>query len=374
MIKFLAGLLCFVSLLAGLCIFIQSNNIVAEVIQMRHQNGFGSIVKLSGNRRKPYGVRVTTGWKDGKQVRKYLGFYKTEPEALIALAEYHKQGYDIDLSKVTLGELYDRWIKRIEPKVAKNVLNAHNMAKMRFDRMANVPITKIKADQLQDWMDSIDLSAGSKKRIKSTMIQLWKYAIKNDIVSNNYAEHIEITEKTEKTGSVFTTNEISTLWNDLENPTAQWILILMYTGMRIGELLAMTSDNIKMEQQYMVGGSKTEAGIDRIIPIHDAIVPLIKQQLGKAKYLMRDEKGRKLSYAKALEQFKAYMTAHNWEHLPHDTRKTAISLMHSADIPMETIRVIVGHSGKGVTEKVYLYKTPYELVEAVNKVKIDFYF
>jgi hypothetical protein len=44
--------------------------------------------------------------------------------------------------------------------------------------------------------------------------------------------------------------------------------------------------------------------------------------------------------------------------------------MHSAGIPMETIRVIVGHSGKGVTEKVYLYKTPFELVEAVNKIEI----
>ena len=39
----------------------------------RHENGFGSITKLGGNRRKPFGVRITTGWKDGKQVRKYLG-------------------------------------------------------------------------------------------------------------------------------------------------------------------------------------------------------------------------------------------------------------------------------------------------------------
>lgn len=338
---------------------------------MRHQNGFGSIVKLGGNRRKPYGVRITTGWKDGKQVRKYLGYYKTEPEALIALAEYHKSGYDIDLSKATLGDVYDRWIKRIEPKSSKNVLNSHNMARMRFERMANVPINKIKADQLQDWMDSIDdLSPGSKKRLKSTMIQIWKYAIKNDIVTNNYAEHIEIHEKIEKTGKVFTVEEIRVLWDNADDPTARWILILMYTGMRIGELLAMTADNIHLDKHYMVGGLKSEAGIDRIIPIHDAILPLVEKQLGKAKYLMRDEKGRKLSYSKALEQFKNFMISYKWEHLPHDTRKTAVSMMHSAGIPMEVIRVIVGHSGKGVTEKVYLYKTPYELVEAVNKIKV----
>lgn len=337
----------------------------------RHENGFGSIVKLSGNRRKPFAVRITAGWKEGKQVRKYLGYYKSEAEALLALAEYHKSGYDIDLSKLTLGEVYERWIERLEPKVSKNVLISHNMAYVRFERMANIPLVNLKADHLQDWMDSIDdLSAGSKKRLKSTMIQIWKYAMKNDIVDNNYAEYIEIRDKVEKTGKIFTDNEIKVLWDNVDNPTAQWILILMYTGMRIGELLAMTADNIHLDKHYMIGGSKSEAGIDRVIPIHDAILPLVTKQLGKAKYLMRDEKGRKLSYAKALEQFKNFMINYKWEHLPHDTRKTAVSMMHSAGIPMEVIRVIVGHSGKGVTEKVYLYKTPYELVEAVNKVKV----
>lgn len=338
---------------------------------MRAENGFGSVVKLGGNRRKPYAARITVGWKDGKQQRKYVGYYKTQTEALIALAEYHKNGYDIDLANATLGEVYDRWITRLEQKVSKNVLNSHNMARMRFDRLANVPIVRLKADQLQDWMDGIDdLSPGSKKRLKSTMIQIWKYAIKNDIVSTNYAEHIEINEKVEKTGKVFTDQEIKTLWDNVDNPTAQWILILMYTGMRIGELLAMTSDSIYLDKRYMVGGSKSEAGIDRVIPIHDAISPLIQKQLGKSKFLMRDEKGRKLSYAKALEQFKRFMINYKWEHLPHDTRKTAVSMMHGAGIPIETIRIIVGHSGKGVTETVYLYKTPYELVEEINKIKI----
>lgn len=339
---------------------------------MRHENGYGSIIELKGNRRKPYAVRVTTGWKDGKQQRKYLGFYKSPTEARLALAEYHMNGYDIDLSKATLGEVYDRWIKRIEQTASKNVLNSHNMAKMRFDRLANVQLTKIKADQLQDWMDSIDdLSAGSKKRIKSTMIQVFKYAIKNDIVSTNYAEYIEIKEKVEKTGKIFTDEEIRILWNNVDNPTAQWILILMYTGMRIGELLAITSYNIYLDKHYMIGGLKTEAGIDRVIPIHDKILPLVTQRLGKSKYLMRDEKGRKLSYAKALEEFKMFMVNYKWEHLPHDTRKTAVSLMHSAGIPIETIRIIVGHSGKGVTETTYLYKTPYELVEAINSITIE---
>jgi integrase len=339
---------------------------------MRHQNGFGSIVKLGGKRRKPYAVRLTVGWKDGKQVRKYLGFYKSEREALMALADYHKSGYDIDLSKLTLAETYDRWIKRIETKVSSKVLTTHKMAFVRFGRLADVPIVNIKADQLQDWMDNIDdLSSGSKIQVKSTMSQIWKYAIKNDIVSSNYAEHIDVERVTERKGTIFTAEEIKTLWNNSDNKIVQWYLILIYTGMRIGELLSMTTDNIHLDEQYMVGGSKTKAGINRIIPIHDAILPFIKQQSENSKYLVHNGMGKKYSYSKARSLFNELMAEYKWEHLPHDARKTAVSLLHSAGVPIETIRVIVGHSGKGVTEKVYLYKTPSELVEMVNRVKID---
>ena len=339
---------------------------------MRHQNGFGSIVKLGGKRRKPYAVRLTVGWKDDKQIRKYLGYYATEKEALIALADYHKNGYDINLSKLTVVEVYERWIKRIESKVSPKLLTSHKMTYTRLGKLANVPIVNVKADQLQDWMDNItDLSSGSKLQIKSTMSQIWKYAVKNDIVSNNYVEHVEIERNTERKGKIFTAEEIKFLWDNTDHDTARWVLILIYTGMRIGELLSITSDTIHLDEQYMVGGLKTKAGIDRVIPIHDAILPLVKKQLEHSKYLIHNDEGRKVSYSKALTSFKELMDYNKWEHLPHDTRKTAVSLMHSAGVPIETIRVIVGHSGKGVTEKVYLYKTPSELVEMVNRVKID---
>ena len=337
---------------------------------MRAENGFGSIIKLNGKRRKPYAVRITTGWKDGKQVRKYLGYYKSQPEALLALADYHKGGYNIDMSKLTLGEVYDRWYKRIEPKTSKNVLNSHNMARIRFGNMAKVPIVNIKADQLQDWMDSIELKPSSKIRLKSTMNQVFNYAIKNDIITTNYVKYIEIDEKIEKTGKIFTDEEIQILWDNVSDPTVRWILILIYTGMRIGELLQMTSSTMFLSSSYMVGGLKTEAGIDRVIPIHDEIMPLVKEQLGRSKQLMRNSHGNKMTYQTALRHFDAIMDKFGWEHKPHDTRKTAVSLMHTAGIPIETVRIIVGHSGKGVTEQVYLYKTPSELVEAINMIKI----
>lgn len=41
---------------------------------MKLPNGYGSVVKMSGKRRKPYAVRITDGTKlnkDGRRIQKY---------------------------------------------------------------------------------------------------------------------------------------------------------------------------------------------------------------------------------------------------------------------------------------------------------------
>lgn len=343
---------------------------------MKHQNGFGSIVcldKTGKKRRKPYGVRVTTGWKDGKQIRKYIGYYATQPEALMALAEYHKNGVDIDMSKLTLNEVFDKWLERIQKKdLSVSVMRTHQMAKSRFGRLGNVPIRNIKSAHLQDWLDGIDLKPGTKNKIKSTMKQVYDYALNNDIVNKNYATTLEIDEKIEKTGKVFTNEEIKTLWDNQDINEAQQLLILMYTGMRIGEMLAINRDNINFEEGYIIGGLKSDAGKNRVIPLHKKIIPFVKQQLGDNHWLIQSNRGTAMSYQNTSNKYKHLFKYFEMEHQIHDTRKTAVSLMHSAGIPMEVIRIIVGHSGKGVTEKVYLYKEPKELVDIINSMDIPF--
>lgn len=44
---------------------------------MKNPCGYGSIIKKSGKRRRPYEVRVTIGWTDeGKQIRKIIGYFE----------------------------------------------------------------------------------------------------------------------------------------------------------------------------------------------------------------------------------------------------------------------------------------------------------
>ncbi len=340
---------------------------------MRNENGYGCLVKLSGKRRKQYAVRITTGWKDGKQQRKYLGYYETQADALIALADFHKRGAKLDVSNLTLQDTWKRWIERVEKKdLSKSVLATHLAVHNRLGNLLKMKMNDIKTVHLQDWLDNLDVKPSTKGKFKSTLNQVFKYAIKNDIVDKNYAEFLEISEKIEKTGAVFTPEEIELLWSKKDDDWVQLILILIYTGMRIGELLAIKVDDIHFDHNYIIGGNKTEAGIDRVIPLHDKIVPFVKNQIEGKKWLVQNDRGSAYSYTNASKYIKGVFTKLGFNHKIHDTRKTAISIMHTSGIPMETIRVIVGHSGKGVTEKVYLYKDAKELVEVINTMEIPF--
>lgn len=94
---------------------------------MRKPNGFGSIKKLSGNRRRPY-IYVITG-PDGK--RQALAYFENQTEAEIYQADYVKEHFHRSLPghKVTFAELFYRWlpvhVADIEP-ARSTIDNYHN--------------------------------------------------------------------------------------------------------------------------------------------------------------------------------------------------------------------------------------------------------
>lgn len=91
---------------------------------MRLPNGYGSVVKMSGKRRKPYMVRKTIGWHldetKGRQIQDFqiIGYAETRAEGLRMLAEYNQNPYDVNVAKVTFSEVYERWSKYKYPIIS----------------------------------------------------------------------------------------------------------------------------------------------------------------------------------------------------------------------------------------------------------------
>src|SRR5665647_1503927 len=97
---------------------------------MKNPNGYGCIYHLTGKRRIPFGVRVTTGYSDtGTQLYKPVGYYVKREEAIIALAEYNKNPYDLDSKKITFADIYKKWsAKKYTSKISDTNIKGYKSA------------------------------------------------------------------------------------------------------------------------------------------------------------------------------------------------------------------------------------------------------
>lgn len=334
---------------------------------------YGSVYKLSGNRRKPFIARITIGWEDGKQIFQTVGYFKSRKEATIALAEYNKNPYDINIKKLSFSDVYEKWSSRKFPDLSKNRVEQYKSIYQSLSEFHSLTFSDLRTINIQDYFDKrTDISSASLIHYKALFNQMYKYAIKHEIVDKNYAEHVEI-KKTEKAAphKIFTEEEIWTLWDNHEDKDVQLVLILIYTGMRIMELLTIKQKNVFIEERYMIGGMKTEAGKDRIIPISKKILPFIESWLDGSEFLIRKQnKGKSAAYTyhgfrHAI--WKPVLKRFNLEHSIHDTRHTAISLMDAAGVNKTAIKRIVGHKNEDVTES-YTHKNVADLVQEIDKI------
>ncbi len=338
---------------------------------MKHPNGYGSVFKLSGNRRRPWCIRVTVGWTDdGKQKYKNIGYYEERAEAMIALAQYNNDPYDIDNNKITFKEIYEKWSEEKFPKVSKSNVDGYNVSYNKCKILHDMKFKQIRKMHMQRVINENDhLSFQTRVKLKTLFLQLYKFAIENDIIEKNYAQFVDPGEATTKiVRKPFSESEIKTLWDNLHVPYVDTLLIMIYSGLRIGELLIIKPENINIEERIIIGGLKTEAGIDRAIPINHKILPLIESKLNQ-KYLILSTKGKKLSYKNYNENiFKPLMKQLGMNHLPHDCRHTAATLLDNADANRTVVKKILGHKSSDVTERVYTHKTFAQLVETIDKI------
>ena len=155
---------------------------------MKLPNGYGSVTKLTGNRRRPYMVRITTGFtNDGRQLMKILGYYAKRTEALTALAEYNQSPYDVESVGLTFAQVHERW-EAATYVDGKEQSNQYKAAYKRCAPLWDIPFKDIKTAQFQQVINDCDKGYATKKAIRIVCNLMAKYALANDIIVKNYVE------------------------------------------------------------------------------------------------------------------------------------------------------------------------------------------
>ena len=274
----------------------------------------------------------------------------------------------------TLQDLYNIFITNIQNKRSEKTYQMYVSTWQYVQRYARYEITDIKKSHVQDVIN--DLADEGKSyslcnKVKILMSQIFQLAMDDDYITKNYAKNIILPEPDEIDKSIFTADEIKKLFKAVDKDfNATLPLLLIYTCMRPSELLDIRKFHIYLDKGYMVGGLKTKAGKDRIIPINDKIMPYIKKWMdSKSEFLIhRDNSQMTYSYFNKSIYYKMLELADVRPLSPHKCRKTGLSMLKKAKVDTTYIKLIAGHATQDVTDNYYINVSPETLVDAVQAI------
>lgn len=338
---------------------------------MRLPNGYGSVVKLSGKRRKPYMVRKTVGYDDRAfPIYEVIGYYPTRPEALIALSQFNNDPYDVNLSKTTMKGMYELWSKEAFKDMKSAMQSSYKAAFKHCESVYDMEYKKIRKTHMQNCIDSCNRGYSTRSNIKMLFSQLDKFAYDNDIISKCYAVNLDVGEKEKSTKHTRIPDaDVLALWKHQGNQFVDETLFMLYTGCRVSEMLRIRCADIDFDNMTMTGGLKTMYGKDRTIPIHNDILPIIKRYYDENNEFLfqRIKKQDTDSFSKwYLDKWYLAMKEYGFNYMTHDCRHTVRSKLDAAGANKVAVDRIIGHSSKSIGEKIYTHKTVEELREAMN--------
>lgn len=362
---------------------------------MRLPNGFGNVSKLPGKRRNPWRARKTKGWvideetRTTKQEYVTIGYYPTRQLALQALSEYNTTPYDIEKRSLTFAEVYEKWSERKFEEISSSNINAYKASYKLCEPLYNVKFADIKLLHLQDIVDSSHKNYPTLKKLKILFNQLFDYAAMNEIIpkDRNIVEYLNIgTEEKSEKHYRFTDAEVDIFWRWADsNEYVQLILMLIYSGVRPGELFNVKCSCVDLQSRYFTIERGKNKNAARKVPIHDRTFPFFEHWMRKGnEYLLTNLSGRKFQFD---VNHGSYMDSF-WtpilkelgileytnekgdiaKHLPDDTRHTFTTMWKEKKLDEAMRRKIQGHSGKGIGEIVYTHFELEKLAEELNKL------
>lgn len=209
--------------------------------------------------------------------------------------------------------------------------------------------------------------------------------------------------KTKEEVKIYNENETKKLLDNLledcnnndkeKRKIALGILILMQTGIRIGELCALQWKDIYLNEKYidinktiqriydpilnqskvLIGSPKSSTS-KRRVPITDILLEELKKQKQREdEYIISQILQNKPREPRTFRrEYTNYLKQINLRYLhPHALRHCFASNLINSGVNVKYASQILGHSNSGITLDVYTHTTNEELVEVANTINKD---
>lgn len=316
----------------------------------RRPNGRGSIKKeLNGT----YTATVSR-YVHGKRLRRIKRGFARKKDAEIAVDVLAKELELIvgrytgeiepenPMASYTVQQLHEAWMEsQTYAKLSPSKQTHYRTAWNRIADTWPIVFTQMRLSHMQTVLSNSGVGYYPQRDIKALYSHLYKFAIRNELLETNRAMLLELPETPNSRRDPWTMDEVQRWWQDYRagHRVARIILIMIYTGMRTGEVRQIDKDNVHLNERYMIGGIKTEAGKNRIIPIAENIVPLVQQSLQDGRYGLMPMRIEDFydEYADAIQRIGVRPLD------PYSCRHTTATALGEAGVAPSIIKEIMGH-------------------------------
>lgn len=324
---------------------------------LKRANGTGTVYKLQGRRTRPWVAAK------GKTI---IGYYDKKTAALDALARL--QGRSVgEIYNWTFAEVYEAWKDEHFRDIGAKGIESYERAYDVFEPLHDRKFRELRTADYQIVIDKYsDKSHSLLSKFKQLATQMSQWGIRQELITTNFASFIKLPENVKKEKEIFSEEDIQKLEAD-GSQAAKLALMMVYTGMRIGELFGLRTENV--HETYVIGGEKTEAGRNRIIPIRSEGRKYFAEfkERAKGELLISGYDGqkvianfRKRDYYPLLERLGISKKT------PHATRHTFASWAVANNIKPELLQKMLGHADYSTTANIYEHFDIDQLIDAID--------
>ena len=332
----------------------------------------------------PFDPESPENRKQRVPIKKTKGGFKKKEDALA----YCRTLKDTKpaLPQITLKALYDAWDPWYSPRVDKDTFGCYRAAFAHFKPLHERTVREITAGDLQKCLDDCTKGHRTHQNMKCTAGLLWAYAMDHNYTDRDITQNLYIGKGASVQREPLTDIEVEKIRKQIgKDRYASYVYALCYLGYRPGEMLEIKKDQVTEHNGtlFITEGKKTEAGRDRIVPVHEKIRPIIEQQLATegTEYLfpmhvlnrkgefqgykvMTDNYFNKFAFRPLADRLKIPKNK-----VPYSARHTFSDKLKTAEGTDKTKAALIGHSDYRFTQKKYQSTDMDELKAAMNSIK-----
>jgi integrase len=360
------------------------------------------------NGKRQYRTRALIG-QDENGAYKYKNFYgssKTEAEEkkeefLNAL----EMGLNVDYEKVTFTQLYEKWFKEVHsPSLSdSSIIRYEQVYRLKIKTSKEIApkrLSNLKSIDIQTLYNRInaEYSYSAVLGVHKLVKPFITYCFKEGYITKDLIDNVKLPKNkqiTDKSKPVLSKEDIAKIWGALEENRKYLIYVFaLYTGLRQGEILALTHSDVDLDNQIVsvnktvkmikgvnqVNNVKTKSGY-RDVPIFDSLMPYLKEHI-------KSEKEKHLKLGIPFNDNSIFFSSttcgyrdgrnlrRGWDRLQdklnitrikfHGLRHTFCTLLAEQGVPLKTASMIMGHSNINITAEYYTHVDLEEKQKAIN--------